>query len=81
MIVDNNIGEVVDNLSILVEDAQLEDQRTPNLAVVVEVLFTAMALISNGSSSAAVVGPTVIIQEIPIEEQQEVGSMIVFVPS
>ena len=76
MIVDNNIVEVVDNLSILVDDAQFEDQRTPNLAVVVEVLFTAMALLSNASRSAVVVGPTVIIEEITLDEQQEVGSVI-----
>ena len=79
MVDDDNIGEVVNNLSMLVDAAQLEDQRTPNLAVVVEILFTASALISNASSSATVGGPTVVIEEIPIEEQEEVGT-IIFVP-
>ena len=74
MVVDSNIVEVVDNLSILVDAAQFEDQIPPNLGVVVEVLFTARALISNASSAAVVVGPTVIVEEIPIEEQEEVGS-------
>ena len=64
---------MVNNLSILVDDAQLEDQGTSNLAVVVEVFFNAMVLISNASRSDVVVGPTVI---IAIEEQQEVGSII-----
>ena len=80
MVVDDNIGEVVNNLSMLVDAAQLEDQGTPNLAVVVEILFTASALISNASRSTAGGGPTVVIEGIPIEEQEEVGTIILCVP-
>ena len=72
MIVDNNIGEVVNNLSILVDDAPFEDQITSNLAVVAKIFVFTMELISNTSSSDD--------GEIPIDLQQEVGS-VVFIPS
>ena len=67
---------MVDNLSVLVDIAQSEDQIIQNLVMIVEVFRGTIGVFSNASRSASSNGPTVIIEDIPLDEQREVGSII-----
>ena len=67
---------MVDNLSALVNIAQSEDQIIPNLVTILEVFRGTIGVLSNASRSASLVGPTIIIEDIPLDEQQQVGSIL-----
>ena len=67
---------MVDNLSVLVNIAQLEDQITLNLVTILEVFRGIVRVLSNASRIVSPVGPIIIIEDIPLDEQQEVGSIL-----